>query len=1145
MKNENVISRLRLRFLGGISVEQTDKEQSNQLPSKALALLCYLAETGIDQPRDALASLLWSDFPEQRARSNLRDTLTLLRRTHLAPHLKINRRQIAMNEELLYWLDTAEFKKNVVGQIGETIAEPAPIEAAVDLYQGDFLEGFQISKAALFEEWVIVQRQHYHLLAIGALQRLVEFHLEEGSWDAGISHACRLFALDPLNEKNHRNLMLLFLRTGDYTAALMRYEQCRQILHDELGIAPSRETQILFQNILSHVDIQDTNDGIRVPSDDTSKIGPVPHNLPGQATPFFGREREQRAIDNVLSDRTGRMVTITGVGGAGKTRLAMSVGEKQILRIDRDGSFRFLDGVFFVPLEAVESPGEIVPAIYRALGFQPSDETRTGRSIEEQLLDYLHRKRLLLIIDNFEHLLAGVGLLVKIHRSTSDVHLLVTSRQKLGLQAERLFALQGLCYPGADEQVTHSDHLLANYSAAALFTASARRLDPDFQINDEEVCLLIRLCRLVDGLPLAIELAAGWTNVLSLADIVAEIEHKLSFLKSNLNDLPDRHRNMDAVFEVSWRRLNQTEQNVFQQLCVFRGGFTRLAASKVVGTSLPQLAALVNKGLIQFDKKTDRYQIHRLLRLFGAEKLARDPAYEKAVRDRHCIYFSALLRQWDSKLKGPEQLTALVTFDRESANALLSWNYALETGNFAAIAQAVNGLGRLYLWRRRFHEGGMAYSCAADILLSTLASKKSYEDETGVKRTLAQVQIWQSVFCGHGRAKKLVGRAIRILDSLEDAAVDVREERAFGLQRAGELAFDSESDEARQLLNHSLGLYRELGDFWGIAKVLTELGWEAAHIGDMEDALLLGEEALDLVREIEDRKQTADVLWLLGTLAILRGKIEEASSLLGESLDIREKLGDRITDIASGPLDLGMTLTWIGRMAEANAVREETLALYEAQGQPEQIALAHVRLVASKFHIGEFDAMERHALIGLELCRKLGNQRGVGLALWHLATMALITGAFDRARSLLQESLDSFQKVNGAIEVGWVFGMFAELARRECKFVEAKRYLYNGLITASGLLGMITYLGAIGVYMNLLIDDGHLYRGVEMHALLEKHPFAAKSLGLQRLYSARLAEIKTILPPGEIAKAKASGRLRDVRETAGEILAELETDVRA
>ncbi len=292
--------------------------------------------------------------------------------------------------------------------------------------------------------------------------------------------------------------------------------------------------------------------------------------------------------------------------------------------------------------------------------------------------------------------------------------MLVTSRQKLGLQGERLYALDGLSYPQTSESEMNCEQLLEQYSAPALFASSARRVQPDFVLREDEMTPLIRLCQLVDGLPLAIELAAGWMNVLSLDDILAEIEQGLSFLESDLTDLPDRHRSMEAVFDATWRQLTQAEQSVFARLCVFQGGFTRLAAEQITGATIRQLAVMVNKAMIQYDTKTNRYRIHRLLHQFGSMKLAHNPEEEKLIRNRHCGFYCPLVQRWDAQLKEGEQQAALAAFEQESANVRSAWNFSIDSEQFNKLDESVDSLGRLYLWRRRFHSGEVATRQAAD-----------------------------------------------------------------------------------------------------------------------------------------------------------------------------------------------------------------------------------------------------------------------------------------------------------------------------------------------------------------------------------------------------------------------------------------------
>lgn len=862
------------------------------------------------------------------------------------------------------------------------------------------------------------------------------------------------------------------------------------------------------------------------------------HNLPAHIAPFIGRETELEAIHQLLGssrDSAGdvRLLTLIGPGGTGKTRLVVQSAQGFLPY--------FKDGVFFVPLESVESPAGIVPALCQALGFQPADESQAGRSIEEQLLDYLRHKRLLLIIDNFEQLIAGAGLLSRILRSTSSIYLLVTSRQKLGLRGERLYILEGLHYPQVVEPVTEAEQLLTSFSAAALFASSARLVEPCFELDDGDVASLIQLCRLVDGMPLALELAAGWVNVLSLPDIVAEIEQGLSILESDLVDLPDRHRNMEAVFDFSWRQLAPAEQAIFAQLCVFRGGFTRGAAGHVTGAALRQLAILANKSLIQFDRKSNRYQIHRLLRRYGADKLTEDPAAEKAVRESHCTYFCDALHEGDSLLKGAGQLEALADLDKESANAGIAWYYAAETGKVAKLDVAADGLNRFYLWRRHFQAGEVACKAAEEALLRLLPSVQTVEEAANLRRILARIRTWHSIFCEQAQADKLITLALELLESAQLAPVDTRREWAFAWQRAGDLAFEKGNENTKQLYERSLALYRKLGDNWGTAKLLTALGWLAAHGGEKEEAQQLAHKALTIAQKSGDRKQTADILWLLATLAVRQGHFEESGHLFAECLDLRNRLGDRLTDIVTGPIDLGMPLTWIGRFADADAIREEALALYEAQDQPEHIAQAHVFLANSKMHTGEFGLSKHHALTGLRLCREVGNQRGAGMALWTLALLALPVGEVDQAASYLQESEAIFRQMEGASELlGWVFGGYTEVARRRGQPALAKEYIYKALHLASGLLGLISTLVSLMTFLHILADEGQKERAVELSALLGKYPLMSKTAFARVLWADRVEKMKASLPPEVAEAAQARGLARDLQETAAEILLELE-----
>ena len=324
------MDQLRMRFMGGVSIRLNDVRVSEVLGAKALALVCYLAVTGEPQTRSKLAGLLWSDFEEHRARSNLRDTLSALRRTQLAPFLKASRRHIAFNSDLPHWLDAAEFQLAARRSMQERPTDIAGLEQAVSHYRGEFLLGFYLPSAALFEEWVTDLRQQLRMLAIEAFQLLIDSHMDAGDYEAGIPFARQLLSLDTWREETHRTLMLLLVQSGQATAAVSQYEQCRKILAEELGVPPSKETQTLYENILKRMTVTPPEDGLPAVPVDFGPFGPVPNNLPGQITPFIGREEEQRAIESYLIDQSDRLITVVGVGGIGKTRLALAVGNNSL-----------------------------------------------------------------------------------------------------------------------------------------------------------------------------------------------------------------------------------------------------------------------------------------------------------------------------------------------------------------------------------------------------------------------------------------------------------------------------------------------------------------------------------------------------------------------------------------------------------------------------------------------------------------------------------------------------------------------------------------------------------------------------------------------------------------------------------------------
>lgn len=643
---------LNLRLLGTPQVSLNNAPVSGFISAKSQALLYFLAVTARPHSRDSLAALLWGDMPEAQAAKNLRNALSNLR-SLVGTHLEINRDDVSFNRLAPYWIDVEYFTQSLADENGKR--DLGVLHNAVELYQSDFLEGFNPADALGFDEWLVGRRSMLKGLMLQALHTLVVRHLEREEYAAGIEYANRLLTIEPWREETHRHLMILLARSRQRSTALAQYETCRRVLKTELGVEPMPETVDLYNRI-------------------RAAAAPPPHNLPPQPTAFVGRESELAEIAAYLNNPNAQLLTLTGPGGIGKTRLALEAAS-HCVDPDTNVGMRFSDGVFLVPLvtESVASGGPpsrtLLEAMADALGFDLQGPVHP----QARLLNYLHDKDMLLVLDNFEHLVDEARQLGDLLRLAPKVKLLVTSRARLNLQEEWLIEVHGLVVPANVEALKDPR---ADYSAVSLFVQQARRVRAGFTLTDADTSSIIRICQLVEGVPLCIELAASWLRVLTCREIAAELEKGLDFLTSTLQNVPERHRSLRAVFDHSWNLLSPAEQTTVRQLSVFHGGFQREAASRVVGASLPMLAGLVDKSILRRNA-VGRYEIHDLLRQYAEEKLQADPPAYAQIGNLHCRYYAELMVQHQAQLKSEDVSVAITELNAERENVRAAWNWAM------------------------------------------------------------------------------------------------------------------------------------------------------------------------------------------------------------------------------------------------------------------------------------------------------------------------------------------------------------------------------------------------------------------------------------------------------------------------------------
>jgi predicted ATPase/DNA-binding SARP family transcriptional activator len=628
---------LRVRVLGRAELAVAGRPLVELASAKAAALVVYLAVTGTGHSRSALAGLLWSDLPEATARANLRLVLTKLRRV-LPDHLEVTRQTVALASGRPVWVDAVEVARVAAGEW-----DASELLAAVRLCRGEFLDGFEVPGAPLFDEWLVGRRAAVRADMLVLMDRVVALAHDQGDTATGIEVARRILELEPLHEEAHRALMWFLATGGQRSAALAQYETCRYLLSEELGVEPSAATVALRDEIAGTGGFTElaTPEPGASPSAGQGPAGrreaapaaaaarlPTP-DLPRPLTTLVGRGRELTRLRELLDDPACRLVTLVGPGGIGKTRLAVEVAAAR--------EDRHRDGVVFVsfvgtsPARPEEAADLVVADLARALGVSLA----VPRDPLELLADHLTGRELLLVLDNLEQLGDAAGVVAELLHRAPGVQVLVTSRRRLGLGVEWLVEVPGLPYPPAEAGVE-----AAGYEAVQLFAERARLIRPAFRpAADEDVG---RICRLVAGVPLAIELAARWVRSASPAAIADRLAGGLDLLETSSPDVERRHQSLRSVIDWSWQLLTGDERRLLARLSVLRGGFDLEAAAPVAGAVLPRLAGLVDQSLVAVGED-GRYAMHELLRQYAAERLAADPADEQATRQRHARYYAGLL----------------------------------------------------------------------------------------------------------------------------------------------------------------------------------------------------------------------------------------------------------------------------------------------------------------------------------------------------------------------------------------------------------------------------------------------------------------------------------------------------------------------
>jgi predicted ATPase len=887
--------RLRLNLLGGLNLELEGFHRP-----KPLLLLAYLALEGKKEKRH-VQELFWSDAANPAG--SLRTAMNQIRQVSS---------NLILSDEHTVWTTV----ENDLTALQSAISERDATRVET-LYRGEFLHGFSLPDwGAELEEWVLSTREFLAARVRGTFIRAAESEASKGVFDLAAKWAEKAFATKRQDQtpEDLEHLYPLLIAADSVLADEVRKQAKEYGLELRLSRDEARGRYVTAT------------------LESSTQARAIPHNLPRAKTSFIGRDPELVELGQLIGQPEVQLLTLLGPGGIGKTRLSLQLAAGQLEEAN------FPDGVYFVALESLNKPAQIPLVLAQTLHIKLKDDPFAA------LKSAIAGKHMLLVLDNFEHLVDGALLVSELLENCPKLTLVVTSRERLNLEEEHVLPLQGLPFP------TGSSFAESQYvDAIELFVQRANRAKLDFQLSPENLPFVLEVCKLVEGSPLGIELASAWLRSLSLPDLVREIATNRDVLETSSRNVPGRHQSLRAVFEHSWKLLKPKEQLVLARLSVFRGGFTREAASSVADTNLGLLAALVNKSVLRLSEtepgSEGRYDFHPLLLEYAKEKCAGFDEQEH-TRAKHAHYFLALV-----EASNRDGLQAQIKCCKREYENLL-----------AALA-----------WSQEHHQG--LFGLRLGILLGTLWQSQGYNGE-GIH--------WLRTVLSHPEAASASAERFQALILISRIAMIHAEHVSVGL------AYGEEA----------LALARTLENDEYIVQALLRLSLVAQKQNDWTAVQEYGEARLALARKLEHPGLIANALWIVGgALAFIAGDYVKSRSYLEESVSISRNLGLR-PETGLGLSNLGFLVFLLGDLQAAKTHLEEALRI--AQDLPDLYTVSVVQdsLSAVMQDLGDLDSARSLANQALKYNWQIQNTMNLRNALENLASLAVLQGKAKRASQL-------------------------------------------------------------------------------------------------------------------------------------------------
>ena len=943
-----------------------------------LALLTLRAQRPVE--REWLAAMLWPDLDPSRGFANLRPILSELRNRLGSQRVRLqtpNRLTLLLDLKGVH-VDLLIFDAAIKSK------RLSALEQAVELYRGPLMEGCN-------EEWVFPERAMREQSCLQALQTLADTALATGDSLRAIGYYQRMVAMDPFADSPRRGWMEALAREGDRNAALQVYRDFVAALKIDPTAAPDEQTNALYARLRAEARKQNRKPAAT--SGQATAHPKITGYLPHPLTELVGREDERQEVLSRL--QRSRLVTLTGLGGIGKTRLAIEVAHEVVER--------YADGVWLVALEALTEESRILPQIASVLGLREE----SAPPLLQRVTEHLSPKRILLVLDNCEHLLKGTAQCVgHLLRECAEVGILVTSREALGITGEIAWPVPALPVPDlAHLPQGHATLLrvLLSYEGVQLFAERGQAIQKTFALNGSNALPVAQICASLEGIPLAIELAAARVKSMTVEQIAVRLEDHLGLLTGGSRTAMSRQQTLRATLDWSYELLTESERVLLRRLSVFAGGWTLEAAERVVaGETIEDrevcdlLAALVDKSLVLFEEEPDaggRYRLLEMVRQYAAERL-RSSGETDRMRLRHRQWCVELAEEADTRLDSAEQGRWLHRLDAEQENLRSTLNTILsEPDGDESELRLVGALWQFWERRGHFSEGRQRLHRALERAREPSETAARAKALTGA----AAMAYRQGDFA---EARSLHQQSLNLFRSQGN-----RRGMAAALTNQGSVAWAQGDYRAAQaLLAESLSLQKELGNSVSIAVTLRALGQLAVWQDEYATGRAYFEESLARCRQAGDQHGVAFVLDDIGHIDLLQGDYPTARTRYAKSLGIRRELGDRY-GIAMALSNLGAESMVTGDAETARACTEEALAIFTELGDQQGIAHLRLNLGVLAQDQGDLEQAQTSLEEGVALFRRVGDHKGMAGALCSLGIVVVEAGDLSYARTLLVESL--------------------------------------------------------------------------------------------------------------------------------------------